>query len=49
MVKCLARLARNRLVVGSNAIKGIRCFIEQNIYSYCLVLVGAMNGFERDF
>jgi len=36
-------------VVGSSPIKGPRCFIEQKLYPYCLVLVGSRNGFERDF
>jgi len=38
------------MVVGSSPIKGPGCFLEQERHCpYCLVLVGSMNGFERDF
>ena len=44
-----ARLTRNVEVVGSSPMKSPRCFLEQEILPYCLVLVGYRNGFERDF
>ena len=43
----VARLTRNVEVVSSSPIKGNRCFLEQE--TYCLVLIGSRNGFERDF
>ena len=45
----VARLTRNVKVVGSSPIKGARCFLEQETYPCCLVLVGFRKGFERDF
>jgi len=42
-------LTRNVEVVGSSPIKGPRCFFEQELYPFYLVLIGSSNGFKRDF
>ena len=48
LLQWVARLTRNVEVVGSNPIKGI-VSLSKKLYPNCLVLVGSMNGFERDF
>ena len=48
MTQWVAHLTRNAEVVGSSPIKGPRCFLEQQLYPYCLVLVGSRNELERD-
>ena len=37
-------LALNRSIVSSSPIKGFRCFLEQELYPPCLVLVGFMRN-----
>ena len=45
----IARLTRNLDVVGSSPINRPVVSLSKKLYSYCLVLVGSRNGFERDF
>ena len=45
----VARLTRNVEVVGSSPIKAPVVSLSKKRYPYCLVLIGSMNGFERDF
>jgi len=40
---------RNLSVLGLNVVKGSPCFLEHEIVSHCLVLVGSKNRFKRDF
>ena len=49
MAQWAARLTRNVKVGVSSPIDGFRCFLEQETLPFCSVLVGSMNGFERDF
>ena len=47
----VVRLTRGRWIPASREFEPHqrpRCFLEQQLYSLCLVLVGSRNGFERD-
>ena len=48
MAKCVVHLTHNLSVVSLSPIKGPHCFLEQETYSHCLVLVGSRNGFKLD-
>ena len=49
VAQLVARLTRNVEVVGSSYSKAPVVFFGKKLYTCCLVLVGSMNGFERDF
>ena len=49
MAHWVARLTCNVEVVGSSPIKGPVVSLSKRLYTYCLVLVGSSNGFEREF
>ena len=48
VVQWIERQTQNRPVVSSSPITGTRCFIEQELYHICLVLIGPRNGYERE-
>ena len=49
LVQWVVRLTRNMNGVGSSPSMAPVVSFSKKIYHYCLVLVGSMNGFERDF